>query len=89
MPGQHSLRSRFHLISLALSFLIASENTVSGSQVISSVEGFVDMPFGFPAKGEPLALRPPQVALAVDNYPVAPEPLKLEQVHVYVRHGAY
>ncbi|KAF8999109.1 phosphoglycerate mutase-like protein [Cyathus striatus] len=31
--------------------------------------------------------RYPQVPLEVDRYPVAPEGLQLEQVHVYVRHG--
>lgn len=31
--------------------------------------------------------RYPQVPLEVDNYPVGPEGLQLEQVHVYVRHG--
>ncbi|KAF8899757.1 histidine phosphatase superfamily [Gymnopilus junonius] len=29
----------------------------------------------------------PQVPLDVENYPVGPEGLQLEQVHVYVRHG--
>lgn len=29
----------------------------------------------------------PQVPLDVEGYPVAPEGLKLEQVHLYVRHG--
>ena len=33
------------------------------------------------------AYRYPQVPLEVEEYPVAPEPLRLEQVHVYVRHG--
>ncbi|KAF4581308.1 hypothetical protein EYR40_002896 [Pleurotus pulmonarius] len=32
-------------------------------------------------------VRPPQEPLDVENYPVAPEGLKLDQVHVYVRHG--
>ncbi|KAJ7234638.1 histidine phosphatase superfamily, partial [Mycena haematopus] len=31
--------------------------------------------------------RPPQAPLDVEGYPVAPPELKLEQVHVYVRHG--
>jgi hypothetical protein len=30
---------------------------------------------------------PPQVPLEVDNYPLAPEGLQLEQVQVFVRHG--
>ena len=29
------------------------------------------------------------VQLDVDNYPVAPPELALEQVHLYVRHGAH
>lgn len=42
------------------------------------------------ANGEPgpYIYRPPQVPLDVENYPVAPAGLELEQVHVYVRHGA-
>ncbi|KZT28102.1 phosphoglycerate mutase-like protein [Neolentinus lepideus HHB14362 ss-1] len=36
---------------------------------------------------QPYACRPPQVALDVENYPVAPEQLELEQVHIYIRHG--
>jgi acid phosphatase len=32
--------------------------------------------------------RYPQLPLDVDGYPIAPEGLKLEQVHIYVRHGA-
>lgn len=31
--------------------------------------------------------RPPQVPLDVGLYPKTPEGLKLEQVHVFVRHG--
>lgn len=42
------------------------------------------------ADGEPgpYVYRPPQEPLDVDGYPVAPAGLELEQVHVYVRHGA-
>lgn len=42
------------------------------------------------ADGEPgpYLYRPPQVPLDVDGYPIAPACLELEQVHVYVRHGA-
>ncbi|KAJ7627574.1 histidine phosphatase superfamily [Mycena polygramma] len=35
----------------------------------------------------PYNYRPPQAPLDVKGYPVAPPDLKLEQVHVYVRHG--
>ncbi|KAJ7145337.1 histidine phosphatase superfamily [Mycena crocata] len=35
----------------------------------------------------PYTYRPPQAPLDVKGYPVAPPDLKLEQVHVYVRHG--
>lgn len=31
----------------------------------------------------------PQVPLDVDGYAIAPENLQLEQVHIYVRHGAF
>lgn len=34
-------------------------------------------------------VRPPQEPLDVENYPVAPEGLELNQVHVYVRHGGH
>ena len=34
-------------------------------------------------------IRPPQVPLDVDKYPVAPPDLELEQVHVFVRHGTH
>lgn len=33
--------------------------------------------------------RPPQVPLDVQQYPVAPAGLELEQVHVYMRHGTF
>jgi acid phosphatase len=42
---------------------------------------------GAPASNATLTLKPPQVPLEVDKYPIAPEALKLEQVHVFVRHG--
>lgn len=32
--------------------------------------------------------RPPQVPLDVERYPIAPQGLDLEQVHIFVRHGA-
>ncbi|KAJ6590608.1 histidine phosphatase superfamily [Mycena vulgaris] len=35
----------------------------------------------------PYNYRPPQIPLDVAGYPVAPQELQLEQVHVYVRHG--
>ncbi|KAF8189862.1 histidine phosphatase superfamily [Mycena galopus ATCC 62051] len=35
----------------------------------------------------PYTYRPPQAPLDVKGYPVAPQDLKLEQVHIYVRHG--
>ena len=33
--------------------------------------------------------RYPQMPLEVDGYAVAPHNLQLEQVHIYVRHGAF
>jgi hypothetical protein len=33
------------------------------------------------------AYRLPQVPIDVEGYPIAPDYLKVEQVHVYVRHG--
>ncbi|KAJ7839577.1 histidine phosphatase superfamily [Mycena olivaceomarginata] len=35
----------------------------------------------------PYTYRPPQAPLDVKGYPVAPQDLELEQVHIYVRHG--
>ncbi|PFH47755.1 hypothetical protein AMATHDRAFT_66976 [Amanita thiersii Skay4041] len=35
----------------------------------------------------PFVYRPPQVPLEVEQYPVAPNGLELEQVHIYIRHG--
>ncbi|KAJ3543988.1 hypothetical protein NMY22_g2946 [Coprinellus aureogranulatus] len=56
--------------------------------------GDLDMVFGLPKLGrsadaDPVAFafQYPQVQLEVDEYPVAPEPLQLEQVHIFVRHG--
>jgi hypothetical protein len=42
---------------------------------------------GIPAKT--YKYRYPQVPLDVDGYPIGPDELQLEQVHVYVRHGTY
>ena len=36
-----------------------------------------------------LGYRYPQMPLEVDGYSVAPYNLQLEQVHIYVRHGAF
>ena len=36
-----------------------------------------------------LEYRYPQVPLEVDGYAVAPNNLRLEQVHIYVRHGVF
>lgn len=33
--------------------------------------------------------QPGHVPLDVENYPVAPPTLQLEQVHLFVRHGAF
>jgi hypothetical protein len=56
--------------------------------------GDLDMAFGTSNPGpsadhDPVAFayQHPQVPLEVKEYLVAPEPLQLEQVHVYVRHG--
>ena len=40
-------------------------------------------------KGDSFIPHPPQVPFDVAGYPVAPQNLQLEQVHVYVRHGTY
>lgn len=69
----------------------SSSSFSSSKQPGSSDHG--RMPFGFPGRAtsnggnDRLVYRYPQVPLDVENYPVAPNPLQLEQVHVFVRHG--
>lgn len=48
----------------------------------------IGLPGSAPANTTTGAAHPGlRVPLDVDNYPVAPSDLTLEQVHVYVRHG--
>lgn len=73
---------------LLFTFLLTGNSPVSATHTNNA------MPFGFPAPRAsedggaiPFAYRYPQAPLEVEGYPVAPESLKLQQVHVYVRHG--
>ena len=60
-----------------------------------SVKAEQQMPLSAPKDGQAVlstkafASRYPQMPLEVDGYPVAPDNLQLEQVHIYVRHGAF
>ena len=71
-----------------------TEATFSSSSSPPVRESDCGMPFGFfvrehrASEGGGMVYRYPQVPLDVENYPVAPTPLQLEQVHVFVRHGA-
>lgn len=71
-------------------FTESSFSSSSSSPVRDSGDG---MPFGFSGRatgaseGGGMVYRYPQVPLDVENYPVAPSSLQLEQVHVFVRHG--
>lgn len=40
-------------------------------------------------KVDTTVIRPPQVLLDVERYPVAPPGLQLQQVHIYIRHGKF
>ncbi|TFK71894.1 phosphoglycerate mutase-like protein [Pluteus cervinus] len=64
---------------------------VSDSSLLRSAESSAvpDHWINMGARGGPVSwgTTPPQVPLDVENYPVAPEGLELQQVHVYVRHG--
>lgn len=41
------------------------------------------------SESKALGYRYPQMPFEVDGYAVAPHNLQLEQVHIYVRHGAF
>jgi hypothetical protein len=86
----------FLLLSAPVFTLEGQETTSDSSSTDYEPEpSTIDMPFGFnasPATNEAVApkhhvIRPPEVQLDVEGYPLAPDGLVLEQVHVYVRHG--
>ena len=66
-----------HLLFLSLLAFVLGEPPSQMSPVSTSAGG------AYAAASHPVA-RP----LDVDGYPLAPPELALEQVHVYVRHGA-
>ena len=53
-----------------------------------SEEMHLDVLKGRPSEKFP-GYRYPQVPLDVENYPIGPDGLELEQVHIYVRHGKF
>lgn len=91
------------LIALSFPHLIGAENLVGDNHTCDNVlERTADCDpqraaMTWNTTKEPTAdfsakmygFRYPQVPLEVDNYPVGPDTLQLEQVHVYVRHGAW
>ena len=90
MPGH---RKRIHIIIIFVQLIVfeslgcsLANHTVTPTAILPTnamtvtIEGLVQ-------RSVPNARRPPQVPLDVDQYPVAPHGLKLEQVHVFVRHG--
>ncbi|KAJ7275028.1 histidine phosphatase superfamily [Mycena rebaudengoi] len=97
---QFDLISLLLILLFSCSGTVSAQNSTSpfGFSPATSIYGFLDvMPQGFrPAKASstvthnealPYIYRAPQAPLDVKGYPVAPHELKLEQVHVYVRHG--
>jgi nitrate reductase cytochrome c-type subunit len=85
------------LLSLGISLAQNSSNQLSFSPAPSVYADLEDMPQVLRStkasstvshnEALPYIYRPPQVPLDVKGYPIAPQDLKLEQVHVYVRHG--
>ncbi|KAF7349275.1 Acid phosphatase [Mycena sanguinolenta] len=84
------------LLNSRLSFAQNSSNPLSFSPAPSVFADLEDMPQVLRTKTPstvshdealPYTYRPPQAPLDVKGYPAAPPDLKLEQVHVYVRHG--
>lgn len=63
-----------------------SNPRISGNMVfgIESVQAHIE-----PNDQAQPAYRPPQVPIEVEGYPITPDGLELEQVHIYVRHGEH
>lgn len=78
----------FRLVELSVqvntSALNDSNPRISGNMVfgIESVQAHIE-----PNDQAQPAYRPPQVPIEVEGYPITPDGLELEQVHIYVRHG--
>jgi len=65
----------FVLVSFVYAHLIVQDSTELEQGMVSVTEAGIDLPGHIP--------------LDVENYPVAPPTLQLEQVHLFVRHGAF
>jgi len=65
----------FVLVSFVYAQLIIQSNTELGLEIMSATDPGIDQPGHIP--------------LDVENYPVAPSSLQLEQVHLFIRHGAF
>ncbi|KAI5121801.1 hypothetical protein M0805_009793 [Coniferiporia weirii] len=84
-PATLGLTLRFECVSSRIILL----RLLLGSLVVLVHSGSADSsmaPLSAPSEHSP-RLHVSQTLLDVDNYPVAPPGLSLEQVHVYVRHG--
>jgi len=65
----------FVLVSFVYAQLIIQSNTELGLETMSATDPGTD--------------HLGHIPLDVENYPVAPSSLQLEQVHVFIRHGAF
>jgi len=65
----------FVLVSFAYAQLMVQDSTELDQGMVSAMDSGID--------------RPGHIPLDVENYPVAPSTLQLEQVHLFVRHGAF
>lgn len=95
-----NLRRRLHLESVSLFQLLLSINLTIGAQAVIEANDLIstvatcsesNMAFDVGGISNSTSLpeyRPPQVPLDVQGYPNPPD-LKLEQVHMYVRHGKF
>ena len=65
----------FVIVSFTYAQLIVQDSTELKQGMVSETNSGVD--------------RPGHIPLDVENYPVAPSTLHLEQVHLFVRHGTF
>lgn len=94
MHTRHTRTSRFRIL---LSVILVSSHfgtlviAVGEDSPRNPFEALLDLDMACDSLsttgGRGLEYRHPQVPLDADNYTVAPAPLELEQVHVFVRHG--
>ena len=65
----------FVLVSFAYAQLVVQDSTELEQGMVPATDSGID--------------HPGHIPLDVENYPVAPSTLQLEQVHMFVRHGAF